>query len=134
MPQKQLFPNLRPSSRMFKPGVPATKEFVSINGTVQLVNYGRQFAGDLLELGFLARTYAEAELIYENYRNVMRDGDWVHFNQNHRCFRDSKGYQEMLTGSKDGGRWRYAEPPEIVAMTNGRCNVKVRLVKVLLTY
>ena len=59
----------------------------------------------------------------------MRDGDWVGFGNNHPCFQDSDGRQDMLTGAKDGGRWRYAEPPKIDAITNGRCNIKVRLTK-----
>ena len=134
MPAQQNFPRLRPSSRSYTPGIPATKEFVSMNGTVKLVNYGRQLSGDLLELGFTARTYAEAEEIYDNYREVMRDGDWVGFGNNHPCFQDSDGRQDMLTGAADGGRWRYAGPPKIDALTNGRCNIKVSLTKVLLTY
>ena len=51
MPVQQNFPRLRPSSRSYRPGAPATKEFVSMNGTVKLVNYGRQMSGDSLEQG-----------------------------------------------------------------------------------
>ena len=60
-------------------GSPATKEFVSLNGSVSLINYGRQMLSDKLQLSFKARKYKDAKEIYDHYQEVMRDGDHIRF-------------------------------------------------------
>ena len=126
------FPYLNPSGRVYQMGSPATKEFVSLNGSVSLINYGRQMLSDKLQLSFKARKYKDAKEIYDHYQEVMRDGDHIRFPANHPCFRDSKGYQDMLTGNDSSGVWRYESPPTFTALTNGRCDIEVSLIKRLL--
>ena len=123
------FPALHPSSRVYQLGTPPTKEFVSMNGSVQLVNYGRQLLSDKLKFGFKALKYEKAREIYLNYIEVMREGAWVQFRAGHPCFDDARGYQGMLTGNHSGGRWRYESPPTFTALTNGRVDVEVSLIK-----
>ena len=82
------FPNIRPTTRVFRPGTPVTKEFQAQNGVVTLVSYGKLMVNDELDFGFRAIQWSEARQIQNNYRKVMEGDDYVEFSKGHHCFMD----------------------------------------------
>ena len=127
------FPNIRPTTRVFRPGTPVTKEFQAQNGSVTLVSYGKLMVNDELDFGFRAIQWSEARQIQNNYRNVMEGDDYVEFSKGHRCFLDVDEEDAAWLRGPAHNRWRYAAPPVFTALTTSIVDVEVKLIKQLLT-
>jgi hypothetical protein len=127
------FPNISPTSRVFRPGTPATKEFQAQNGAVTLVSYGKLMVNDELDFGFKAIQWSEARQIQANYRAVMADDDYVEFTKGHQCFRDVEDQDALWLIGPTHNRWRYAAAPVFTALTTRVVDVQVKLIKQLLT-
>ena len=127
------FPNIRPTTRVFRPGTPVTKEFKAQNGAVTLVSYGKLMVDDELDFGFRAIQWSEARQIETNYRKVMEGDDYVEFIKGHRCFLDVDEEDAAWLRGPAHNRWRYASPPVFTALTTSIVDVEVKLIKQLLT-
>ena len=127
------FPNIRPTTRVFRPGTPVTKEFKAQNGAVTLVSYGKLMVDDELDFGFRAIQWSEARQIQDNYRLVMEGDDYVEFSKGHKCFLDVDDVDAAWLVGPSHNRWRYASPPVFTALTTSIVDVEVKLIKQLLT-
>ncbi len=132
------FPNIRPASRTFTPGAPATREFVAMNGAVTLVNYGKLLFDDTLNFGYIGLDWDVAMDFRTNYQKVMTGGGSVGFFKGHKAFADIAANTDGNDGTawiNDGasGVWRYAEPPTFDAQITSIVNVQVQLVRRLIT-
>ena len=133
MGQGRRFPNIRPTTRVFRPGTPVTKEFKAQNGAVTLVSYGKLMVNDELDFGFRAIQWSEARQIQDNYRIVMEGDDYVEFSKGHKCFLDVDDVDAAWLVGPSHNRWRYAAPPVFTALTTSIVDVEVKLIKQLLT-
>lgn len=132
------FPNIRPASRTFIPGAPATREFVAMNGAVTLVNYGKLLFDDSLTFGYIGLGWDVAMQFRTNYQQVMTGGGSVGFGKGHKAFADIATNTDVEDGTawiNDGasGVWRYAEPPTFEAQVTSLVNVQIQLIRKLIT-
>lgn len=123
------FPDLRPSARTYSPGKYPQQEFVALNGAVTRLLYGTKRSDAELSLDFNALTDSEVVQILTNYENVTRDNDWVTFTAANAAVGASTNLANYIQENRpDGLRWRYADPPEVVALSPNRSNVRCRFI------
>ena len=122
------FPELRPTSRDFKPGDFAVKTYNAQSGAEVRILYGD------------TRTKMELVLGYDNIPDAQAEQFLTHYDETKGTFstclipRETKAGWTADLGSigaeSAGNRWRYADSPQVTAVRPGRSSVRVNLVGV----
>ena len=117
------FPNIKPSSRSYSPGVFPQRQFQAQNGAVTVMRYSNQRVNSSLRLGFSNITDAQAADILDHYRNVNSDWDYATFTTNNAVAGVVSGDMQDYIEEVGALQWRYSEPPTVESTFVGRCNV-----------
>ena len=129
------FPNIKPSSRSYTPGVYPQTEFQSQNGAKVVMRYGNKKVNAKLSLGFTNITDSQANEILDLYETVNSVYDYIAFGnsnalaginvvnlRNKQKERDSSGFQL---------RYRFDGPPTVTSVRPGISNVQCKFVACL---
>ena len=127
------FPNLRPTSREYSPGVYPETQFTALNGAVTRVAYGNRRSQSTLSLGFTALSDKEVGEILDLYEKVNGEWDFIVFYQNNGLIGlDTEEDLYVFTRERASGlRYRFAEPPVITSIYPGASNVSCSFVAYL---
>ena len=117
------FPNIKPSSRSYSPGVFPQRQFLAQNGAVTVIRYSNQRVNSSLSLGFSNITDAQAADILDHYRNVNSDWDYATFTTDNAVVGVVDGSMQDYIEEVGALEWRYSEPPTVQSTIPGRCNV-----------
>lgn len=121
------FPNIKPTSRSYNPGVYAQTEFKALNGSTTVLRYGNKRSDSELRVGFANITDSEAAAIIQNYELVNSVWDYVEFaDENNLTGIDSASLAAYVAENAGGRKWRYAEPPSVTSVVPGRSSVECR--------
>ena len=104
------FPNLKPTSRTYKPGTYPQTFFKALNGATSVVQFGAQ------------NFDAELTLLFSNIED--RDANSII-----NAYEASNGlWSTMQARMKEGSplRWRFAEPPTVTYKFRNICDVSCR--------
>lgn len=122
------FPELKPSARSWDVGQFPIKTFRAQNGAELRILYGNRMASKTLQLTYQNIADTNADLFAEHYLEVK--GSLTQFELNEAARSGWKGARETLGAAYHGLQWRYAEPPQIQSVFNGRSTVTVSLIAV----
>ena len=117
------FPNIKPSSRAYSPGVFPQRQFQSQNGAVTVIRYSNQRVNSSLSLGFSNITDAQAADILDHYQDVNSDWDFATFTDDNAVTGVVDGSMQDYIEEVGALRWRYSEPPRVQSTFVGRCDV-----------
>lgn len=121
------FPNIKPTSRSYNPGVYAQTEFKALNGSTTVLRYGNKRSDSELRVGFANITDSEAAAIIQNYELVNSVWDYVEFaDENNLTGINSASLSAYVKENAGGRKWRYAEPPSVTSVVPGRSSVECR--------
>jgi hypothetical protein len=126
------FPLLKPSARSYSPGTFPQTEFRAQNGALTILRYGNRRVDSTLSLEFRNITDDNAALIIQNYEAVNSRDNNVTFTETTGAAGTSAAYSKFIKEDGTGLKWRYAGPPEITSVVNGRCTVVCEFVGNLL--
>ena len=133
MATEKQFPQIKPSSRSYRPGEFPSTDFEALNGTKTHIRYGNKRVNATLTLGFSNISDSDAALILDNYVNVNKDWNYVTFNRGYATSgmepSDLRNYVTETNGS--GLKWRYSSPPSVTSTFKGRSNVSCSFVACL---
>ena len=123
--EKRNFPAIPASSRVYNPGVYPQTVFEAQNGATSVIRYGNRRVNSSLTLGFSSLTDAQVVQILEHYENVNSDWDYVGFGITYDASSgiENSDLRQYVREASSGLRWRYSNPPEIVATFKGRHDV-----------
>ena len=118
------FPNLKPTSRTYKPGTYPQTFFKALNGATSVVQFGAQNFNAELTLLFSNINDRDANSIINAYETS--NGLWERVNFNSGVM-DCAG-STMQARMKEGSplRWRFAEPPTVTYKFRNICDVSCR--------
>ena len=142
MSRYKSFPNIKPASRSYTPGVYPQVEFSAQNGAKTVLRYGDKQVDAKLTLNFTNILDSEAFAILENYRLVNSVYDYVTFNQASGLAGIGGDGHTMPDGSLGnlaayvdaiplGLRYRYESPPTVTSVKPNRSNVQCKFVACL---
>jgi len=118
------FPEIRPSARQYNPGEYPQTQFRSNNGTTEVIRFGRLRVDSSLKLQFKAISEAETVAILQNYETVNSEWNYVRFSKDDAgAGINSNDLSVYINERESGLRWRYAKPPEVTAVFDGRNDV-----------
>ena len=80
MSRYKSFPNIKPASRSYTPGVYPQVEFSAQNGAKTVIRYGNKKVNSRLNLGFTNITDEKALEILIFYEEINSDYDFIFFN------------------------------------------------------
>tara|TARA_B100000902_G_scaffold44800_1_gene52390 strand:+ start:1054 stop:1446 length:393 start_codon:yes stop_codon:yes gene_type:complete len=115
------FPNIKPSSRTYKPGKYPQTIFEGINGSTTVIRYGSQCYNSELTLQFTNIEDSWADQIIEVFENANGKWDYVVFNAGPLDCAGTDMQNRMREGSPL--KWRFAEPPQVTYKFKNICDV-----------
>ena len=128
------FPDIKPSSRSYTPGIYPQTEFIAQNGAKTVLRYGNKKVDAKLSLGFTNITDAQANEILNLYENVNSDYDFIFFRtQNAMKGLDSTALRKKMA-ENDGSfnlRYRFDGAPTVTSVRPGISNVQCKFVACL---
>tara|TARA_Y100000114_G_C11587004_1_gene243890 strand:+ start:84 stop:506 length:423 start_codon:yes stop_codon:yes gene_type:complete len=130
----RFFPNIKPSSRSYTPGVYPQTEFESQNGAKVVMRYGNKQVNAKLNLGFTNITDIQANEILNFYEEVNSDYDYILFTKLGAIagISDNSLRFKVVEASEDGSglklRYRFDGPPTVTSVFPGRSNVQCKFV------
>ena len=142
------FPNIKPSSRSYTPGVYPQTEFESQNGAKVVMRYGNKKVNAKLSLGFTNITDSQANEILDLYEKVNSVYDFIVFQkqQNDNGVVGFGGLSGVDTttlstdvtvqltdriAETDKLRYRFDGPPTLTSVRPGISNVQCKFVACL---
>ena len=120
------FPNVKPTSRSYRPGKFPQIQFEALNGATTTIRYGQKAFNAELNLTFANISDVKAALIIGNYRTSMATFDSVTFRSNNALAGLGSGLEAYVSESGTGLKWRYAEPPQVESVYPGVSTVTCR--------
>ena len=128
------FPNIKPSSRSYTPGVYPQTEFESQNGAKVVMRYGNKQVNAKLNLGFTNITDTQANEILDLYEEVNSDYDYILFSgTNALAGIDNNNLLKKQAEADDSFklRYRFDGPPTVTSVRPGISNVQCKFVACL---
>ena len=128
------FPNIKPSSRSYTPGVYPQTEFESQNGAKVVMRYGNKQVNAKLSLGFTNITDSQANEILDLYEEVNSDYDYIFFaGTNALAGIDNNNLLKKQAEADNGFklRYRFDGPPTVTSVRPGISNVQCKFVACL---
>ena len=128
------FPNIKPSSRNYTPGVYPQTEFESQNGAKVVMRYGDKQVNAKLSLGFTNITDSQANEILDLYENINSDYDYITFTTSNALTGIEDNNLVKKQAEKDGSfklRYRFDGPPTVSSVLPGISNVQCKFVACL---
>ena len=117
------FPAIKPSGRSFIAGLLPVSTFASISGKETRVVMGDTMHGHVVQLSFGNILEPKAKQILDHWYG--RQGTALAFVLPPEVW---SGWIDYISAVDSDQQWRYAAPPEIVAVSAGIMNVSVELV------
>ena len=124
--------NIKPSARRYTPGTFPETQFRAQNGTLTILRYGNRRVDSTLSLEFRNIPDSKAAEIIKNYEAVNSGDNNVTFTLSTGAAGTSSQYSKFVKEDGTGLKWRYAAPPEVTSVVNGRCTVVCEFVGNLL--
>ena len=134
MPTNRFFPNIKPSSRSYTPGVYPQTEFESQNGAKVVMRYGNKQVNSKLNLGFTNITDTQANEILDLYEEVNSDYDYVLFSATNALAGINNNNLLKKQAEADDSfklRYRFDGPPTVTSVRPGISNVQCKFVACL---
>jgi len=134
MATNRFFPNIKPSSRSYTPGVYPQTEFESQNGAKVVMRYGNKQVNAKLSLGFTNITDTRANEILDLYEEVNSDYDYILFSAtNALAGIDNNNLLKKQAEADDSFklRYRFDGPPTVTSVRPGISNVQCKFVACL---
>jgi len=134
MATNRFFPNIKPSSRSYIPGVYPQTEFESQNGAKVVMRYGNKQVNAKLNLGFTNITDTQANEILDLYEEVNSDYDYILFAAtNALAGIDNNNLLKKQAEADDSFklRYRFDGPPTVTSVRPGISNVQCKFVACL---
>jgi len=128
------FPNIKPSSRSYTPGVYPQTKFESQNGAKVVMRYGNKQVNAKLNLGFTNITDTQANEILDLYEEVNSDYDYILFSgTNALAGIDNNNLLKKQAEADDSFklRYRFDGPPTVTSVRPGISNVQCKFVACL---
>ena len=131
------FPDIKPSSRSYTPGIYPQTEFIAQNGAKTVLRYGNKKVDAKLTLGFTNISDSEANEILDLYESVNSDYDYINFqfqNQNALAGVEVLALRQKISQKDDNGfklRYRFDGPPTLTSVKPGISNMQCKLVACL---
>ena len=122
------FPELKPTSRDFKPGTYAIKTFNAQSGAEVRILYGDTRTKMELSLGYDNISDTEAEQFLTHYDEIK--GTFSTFGIPHIAKFGWGGTAAAIGAFASGNTYRYADAPQVTSVRPGRSSVRVSLVGV----
>ena len=131
------FPDIKPSSRSYTPGIYPQTEFIAQNGAKTVLRYGNKKVDAKLTLGFTNITDSQANEILDLYEEVNSDYDYILFNpvtalagikSNSLLFKEAEVSED---GSGLKLRYRFDGPPTVTSVKPDRSKVQCKFVACL---
>jgi hypothetical protein len=122
------FPELKPTSRDFKPGTYAIKTFNAQSGAEVRILYGDTRTKMELSLGYDNISDTEAEQFLTHYDETK--GTFSTFGIPHIAKFGWGGTAAAIGAFASGNTYRYADAPQVTSVRPGRSSVRVSLVGV----
>ena len=122
------FPELKPTSRDFKPGAYAIKTFNAQSGAEVRILYGDTRTKMELSLGYDNISDTEAEQFLTHYDETK--GTFSTFGIPHIAKFGWGGTAAAIGAFASGNTYRYADAPQVTSVRPGRSSVRVSLVGV----
>lgn len=122
------FPNIKPTSRSYRPGQYAQVQFEAINGATTTIRYGQNRYNSQLSLGFKNITDAEAESILDHYVERMATFSNVTFSFASGLAGADSGLGSYMAENGSNLIWRYAEPPQVQSVYPGISTVTCKFI------
>ena len=130
----RFFPNIKPSSRSYTPGVYPQTEFESQNGAKVVMRYGNKQVNAKLNLGFTNITDTQANEILDLYEEVNSDYDYIFFGGTNALAGIDDNNLLKKQAEVDNGfklRYRFDGPPTVSSVRPGISNVQCKFVACL---
>lgn len=121
------FPALRPSNRNYSPGLKPVTHFASMSGKETRIITGDTATNALLVLTFTNLQEAAANELLTHYQ--QRSGTFLAFTLPAAVWAGWVSYNEIEPDPNQ--LWRYAAPPEVIAVSPGIMTLTVELVAVI---
>ena len=128
------FPNIKPTSRTYTPGVYPQTEFESQNGAKVVMRYGNKQVNSKLNLGFTNITDTQANEILDLYEEVNSDYDYVLFSATNALAGINNNNLLKKQAEADDSfklRYRFDGPPTVTSVRPGISNVQCKFVACL---
>ena len=126
------FPEIKPTSRSYKPGNYPQTQFKAQNGATTVIRFGSRRVDAKLSLEFSNVTDDEAASILSNYESVNSAWNVVTFSAaNGSAGAESALAAYLQESGASGLRWRYSGPPEVKSVYPGVSSVSCEFVAVL---
>ena len=129
-----IFPNIKPSSRSYKPGKYPQTQFESINGSTTVVRFGSQCYNSELTLQFTNIEDSWAEEIILAFENSNGKWDFINFSSGALDCAGTdadvrKGKIGMKSRMQEGTlKWRFAGPPQVTYKFKNICDVSCKFI------
>lgn len=120
------FPNVKPTSRSYRPGKFAQIQFEALNGATTTIRYGQKAFNAELNLTFANISDNNAALIVNHYEERMATFANVTFSSVSGLAGLGSTLQTQVSESGTGLTWRYAEPPQVESVYPGISTVTCR--------
>ena len=135
MSRYKSFPNIKPASRSYTPGVYPQVEFSAQNGAKTVIRYGNKKVDAKLSLGFTNITDEQANQILNFYEQVNSDYDFIFFHTNHALdgIQSTDLRQKMRERDSSGVklRYRFDGPPTVTSIRPNISSVQCKFVACL---
>ena len=134
MTTNRFFPNIKPSSRSYTPGVYPQTEFESQNGAKVVMRYGNKQVNAKLSLGFTNITDSQANEILDLYEEVNSDYDYILFAATNALAGIDNNNLFKKQAEVDNSfklRYRFDGPPTVTSVRPGISNVQCKFVACL---
>ena len=131
------FPDIKPSSRSYIPGIYPQTEFIAQNGAKTVLRYGNKKVDAKLSLGFTNISDAEANQILNFYETINSVYDYINFstqNKNALAGITSSGLRRKVSQQNNNGyklRYRFDGPPTLTSVKPGISSVQCKFVACL---
>ena len=135
MSRYKSFPNIKPASRSYTPGVYPQVEFSAQNGAKTVIRYGNKKVNSKLSLGFTNITDEKALEILNFYEEINSDYDFIFFSRQFPLVGVSSHDLARKMREKDTTsvklRYRFDGPPTVTSVRPGFSNVQCKFVACL---
>lgn len=130
------FPNLKPSSRSYTPGIIPKELFRAQNGATSAVQFGKRVIDSKLQMAFNNIKDEQAMEIFQNYLDsdsVDGEGNWDYvifpFEAVDGAMTgiNSVGLRRVMAETPGYRKFRYSSPPQITSVFPGVSSVTVEL-------
>ena len=120
------FPNVKPTSRSYRPGKFAQIQFEALNGATTTLRYGQRAYNAELNLTFANISDSDTASIVNHYEERMATFANVTFTSQSGLAGLGSTLRTQVSESGTGLTWRYAEPPQVESVYPGISTVTCR--------